>query len=120
MLLDMRQRGIVPSLEISQEAKFTLLQDLAFYLVRNGLSDAPAYRVHEQIARSSRTLNEVTAEPDKVLRFLLERSGIIRTPSEARIDFIHRSFQEYLAGRAAVDNGPSKLTGTLSLPDDFE
>jgi hypothetical protein len=106
MLLDMRdrERGIVPSLEISHEAKVTLLQDLAFYLVRNAWSDAPIDRVREQITRSSRMLNDVTAGSDEVLRFLLERSGLIRTPSEGRVDFIHRSFQEYLAGKAAVDN----------------
>lgn len=106
MLLDMRdrERGIVPSLEISHEAKVTLLQDLAFYLVRNAWSDAPIDRVREQVARSARMLNEVAAESSKVLQFLLERSGLIRTPSEGRVDFIHRSFQEYLAGKAAIDN----------------
>ena len=106
MLLDARdrERGIRSSLEISREAKITLLQDLALYLVRNALSDAAVDRVREQIARSSRTLNEITAEPDKVLKFLLERSGLIRSPSEGRIDFIHRSFQEYLAGKAAVES----------------
>lgn len=105
MLLDMRdrERGISPALDLSPETKLTLLQDLAFYLVRNAWSDAPVERVREQLARTSRTLNEVTAEPSKVLQFLIERSGLIRTPAEGRVDFIHRSFQEYLAGKAAID-----------------
>lgn len=106
MLLGMRdrERRIKPGLDISDGAKVTLLQDLALYLARNSWSDAPVDRVREQIARSARTLSEITAEPDRVLQFLIERSGLIRTPSEGRVDFIHRSFQEYLAGKAAIDD----------------
>jgi hypothetical protein len=121
MLLDMRdrERGITPSLEISHETKITLLQDLALYLVRNAWSDAPVDRVCDQIARSSRTLNEIEAEPDIVLQFLIERSGLIRTPSEGRIDFIHRSFQEYLAGKAAIDNDEIGYLLQHSTDDQF-
>jgi hypothetical protein len=106
MLLDARdrERGIASVISLSHDAKVTLLQDLAFYLVRNAWSDAPTERVREQLARSSRTLREVNSDPGEILQFLLERSGLLRTPSEGRIDFIHRSFQEYLAGKAAVDN----------------
>jgi energy-coupling factor transporter ATP-binding protein EcfA2 len=105
MLLDMRdrERRISPGLNLSQRAKTTLLQDLALYLVRNAWSDAPVERVREQIVRTTKTLNEVTADSPEVLQFLIERSGLIRMPAEGRVDFIHRSFQEYLAGKAAID-----------------
>ena len=101
MLLDMRdrQRGVHSSMNLSSEAKLTLLQDLALYLVRNGWSDAPHDRVCELLGRSSRTLSEVTAKPAELLQYLLERSGFIRSPGVGRIDFIHRSFQEYLPAR---------------------
>jgi hypothetical protein len=106
MLLDARdqERGIRPTLKLSHDAKVTLLQDLALYLVRNGWSDAPVERVQEQLARSARSLSEIDSTSEMILQFLLERSGLIRTPSEGRIDFIHRTFQEYLAGKAAVDD----------------
>jgi hypothetical protein len=104
MLLDMRdqERGIADALSLSVDAKATLLEDLAIYMVRNSLSDAPAERVREQLGRSLRTLRDVDSSPDKVLQHLLERSGLIRSPAVDRIDFIHRSFQEYLAGKAAI------------------
>ena len=33
----------------------------------------------------------------------MERSGLLREPVAGRIDFVHRTFQEYLAAKAAVD-----------------
>ncbi len=44
----------------------------------------------------------VDHSPRDVCRYLLERSGLIREPTPDRVDFIHRTFQDYLAGRAAV------------------
>jgi predicted NACHT family NTPase len=34
----------------------------------------------------------------------MERSGLLREPAAGRVDFVHRTFQEYLAAKAAVDN----------------
>ena len=39
-----------------------------------------------------------------MFRDLLERSGVLREPTAGRVDFVHRTFQEYLAAKAAVDN----------------
>ncbi|WP_324603506.1 hypothetical protein [Streptomyces sp. SPB074] len=38
-----------------------------------------------------------------VLDQLRHRSGLLRDPAEDRIDFVHRTFQEYLAAAEAVD-----------------
>jgi hypothetical protein len=38
-----------------------------------------------------------------VLSDLLVQSGLLREPTPGRIDFIHRTFQEYLAGKAAIE-----------------
>lgn len=38
-----------------------------------------------------------------LFRALLERSGLLREPTVRRIDFIHRTFQDYLAGKAAAE-----------------
>ena len=45
----------------------------------------------------------MTADAAPTLRYLLERSGVIREPVVGRIDFVHRTFQEYLAGKQAAE-----------------
>ncbi|SDJ76500.1 leucine-rich repeat domain-containing protein [Nonomuraea jiangxiensis] len=40
-----------------------------------------------------------------MLDYLIERSGVIREPVEGRVDFVHRTVQEYLTARAAAEVG---------------
>lgn len=107
MLLDRRdaERGVaVTGVDLTRGEKVQLLQDIAFWLVRNGWSDAPAERVIGQISLTARQLRTNDAAPQDVFRSLLERSGLLREPAVGRIDFVHRTFQEYLAGKAAAEN----------------
>ncbi len=107
MLLDRRdrERGVeTDEARLTKTDKAFLLQDVAFWLVRNGWSDAPSDRVIGRVARSMRQLHKVSAEAPEVFRSLLERSGVLREPAAGRVDFVHRTFQEYLAAKAAVDN----------------
>jgi hypothetical protein len=39
----------------------------------------------------------------------LQRSGVIREPVPGRIDFVHRTVQEYLAAKQAADLGDMDL-----------
>lgn len=107
MLLERRdrERGVeLAQVPLTRTDKSLVLQDIAFWLIRNGWSDAPADRVAAQVARSLVHLHKVSADPPDVFRDLMERSGLLREPAVGRIDFIHRTFQEYLAAKAAVDN----------------
>jgi hypothetical protein len=107
MLLDRRdrERGVSPGdLQLARSDKVLLLQDIAFWLVRNGWSDAPSDRVATQLERSARHLQGASAEAGDIFRSLLERSGLLREPTTGRVDFVHRTFQEYLAGKAAAEN----------------
>jgi hypothetical protein len=107
MLLERRdrERGVeLAQVPLTRTDKLLILQDIAFWLIRNGWSDAPTDRVAAQVARSLVQLHQVSAEPPDVFRDLMERSGLLREPSAGRVDFVHRTFQEYLAAKAAVDN----------------
>jgi hypothetical protein len=59
--------------------------------------------VIERIAAKLRGMVQVRATPAQVYRVLLERSGLLREPVEGQTDFVHRSFQEYLAAKEAVE-----------------
>lgn len=99
------ERGVASGgVRLTRSDKVQLLQDIAFWLVRNGWSDAPSERVVGQVARTARQLRGSSADPQDVFRSLLERSGLLREPVVGRIDFVHRTFQEYLAGKAAVED----------------
>jgi NACHT domain len=100
-----RERGVVPGqVALPKTDKLLLLQDIALWLVRNAWSDAPVDRVIAQVSRTMAQLRDPSADPGVVFRDLLERSGVLREPAAGRVDFIHRTFQEYLAGKAAAEN----------------
>jgi hypothetical protein len=52
--------------------------------------------------RCGAKLHRVQGDGRQVLTHLLDRSGLLRMPVMGRIDFVHKTFQEYLAARAAV------------------
>ncbi|SES01866.1 NACHT domain-containing protein [Lentzea albida] len=105
MLLDLRdaERGIARILTTSD--KTVLLRDLAWRLTLGGLSQLPTAKVHEHVARKIRSMPNVDEEPGVVVAHLLERSGVIREPVPGQVDFVHRTFQEYLAGEEAMQDG---------------
>jgi hypothetical protein len=41
--------------------------------------------------------------PEDILRHLLDRSGLLREPTPGAVDFVHRTFQDYLGARAVVE-----------------
>ncbi|WP_051766143.1 NACHT domain-containing protein [Saccharothrix syringae] len=105
MLLERRdaERRIEALAGLSRTRKALLLGDLAYWFIRNDLTDAPVSRAVEQVERRLTSMPEVRASAEAVYRHLLERSGLLREPVEGRVDFVHRTFQEYLAAKAAID-----------------
>ncbi|MEV4753625.1 NACHT domain-containing protein [Micromonospora sp. NPDC049559] len=105
MLLERRdiERGLDAVRGLTRTAKTLLLQDVAYWLIRNGWSEAPTSRVVERIGTRLPNLPAIEATAEEVYRHLLERSGLIREPVHEHTNFVHRTFQEYLAGKAAVD-----------------
>jgi hypothetical protein len=81
-----------------------LLQDFAFWLMLNDYTDASVSDVIACFNRRLATLQRVqNVRPEVVFRYFLERSGLIREPIAGRVDFVHRTFQEYLAASEAID-----------------
>lgn len=91
--------------DFGREAQTQLLQHLAYWLQRNGRTEADLARAHGLIAGLLPSLPAVAEQgtPKTVLAYLRERSGLLQDSVPDRIGFAHRSFQSYLAAKAAVE-----------------
>jgi Leucine-rich repeat (LRR) protein len=108
LLLERRdaERGVPRTdLSLSARDKIYLLQDLAWWLSLNNRAELPIGQAIDHLARKLAALPHVTAQPGEVLAHLLVRSGVIREPMVGRIDFIHRTIQEYLAAKEVAEAG---------------
>ncbi|SHG21883.1 NACHT domain-containing protein [Streptoalloteichus hindustanus] len=107
MLLERRDadRNVVAGAEIQASAseKRVLLQVLAWWLNENGRTEMSRDQALARIAERLRGMPNVQEDAETLLDHLIERSGVIRSPAMGRIDFIHRTFQEFLAAREAMD-----------------
>ncbi|ACZ00108.1 NACHT domain-containing protein [Thermomonospora curvata] len=113
MLLETRdaQRN-VPSaraVPLERDQKIRILQDLAWHLSTSNRVELPKPMVQRLIADRLATMPQVRAGAEAVLEALLERSGVLREPVPGRIDFVHRTVQEYLAAKQAADLGDMDL-----------
>jgi hypothetical protein len=106
MLLHRRdtERGVqsaMPGMTVPEQLQ--VLQDLAWRLSLNGRSELSLAEAVEHVKRRLAAMPRVTAPAGRVLTHLVERSGVLREPAVDRIDFVHRTFQEYLAAREAAE-----------------
>ncbi|RMI31521.1 NACHT domain-containing protein [Streptomyces triticirhizae] len=102
---------------LSLDDKLVLLRDLAWRLSENNRSETDQERAATHVGAKLRAMRHLD-EPDgaSVLRQLLDRSGVLRSPAEGRLDFVHRTFQEYLAAEeAAEEDRIGSLVGRAHL-----
>ncbi|MBB1244713.1 NACHT domain-containing protein [Streptomyces durbertensis] len=91
--------------ELDDESQIELLQKLAYWLIRNGRSELDQTDAVRLIGRVLPAMPHVAAQGDaaQVFRHLLVRSGLLREPAPGAVDFVHRTFQDYLGAREAVE-----------------
>ncbi|GAB2919232.1 NACHT domain-containing protein [Streptomyces mayteni] len=89
--------------QLGKEPQIQLLQKLAYWLIRNGRSEMERTDAVAVLAAALPAMPYLDTDPPEVYRYLLERSGLLREPSAGRVEFIHRTFQDYLGGRMAVE-----------------
>ncbi|MGA4838618.1 NACHT domain-containing protein [Streptomyces sp. G45] len=110
MLLERRDRerdlyGRRPP-KLDQKSATEPLKRLAYWLIRNErtrLERRHAVDLVERLRPSVPQLARAGSAED-VLRLLLDRSGILREPAEGAVDFIHRTFQDFLGAKAALED----------------
>lgn len=90
--------------ELAYREREILLRSFALWMHENGASDATSDDYYGRITKQLAALYRVKASAEEVGRYLLERSGVLREPIPGRVDFVHRTFLEYLAAAAIVDD----------------
>ncbi|WP_306318295.1 MULTISPECIES: NACHT domain-containing NTPase [unclassified Streptomyces] len=116
MLLSRRdtQRDMFPegerstsSIQLTELPQIQLLQRLAYWLIRNSQSEMDRERAQQIVAEALPSLPLAAAQGDahRILGHLLVRSGLLREPTLGTLEFVHRTFQDYLGARAAVEDG---------------
>ncbi|GLF97368.1 NACHT domain-containing protein [Streptomyces yaizuensis] len=122
MLLERRdlERGVQDELRLSSETQILLLQKLAHWMIRNDTAEMERADAVAQLSRALEYMPHVQAPAERVLAHLLERSGLLREPAHDRLDFVHRTFQDYLGAKALVEEGDFPLLLANADRDQWE
>ena len=116
LLLDSRDNGRkisstnyknVPKLDYSRKRK--ILEEIAYWMMNSGVSAENRDTVEkfiEHLLKDTNILLECKQEYTgrDLLDFFIERSGMIREPEVGVIDFVHKTFMEFLAVKAICRN----------------
>ncbi|PTH83375.1 ATP-binding protein [Streptomyces sp. A244] len=107
---DQRLIGSPEGVSLDEDDQILLLQKIAYWLIRNGLAevekDTAMRMVQDAISHmpAVRQGAGTSWTPKQVFDHLVTRSGMLREPTTETIEFLHRTFQDYLGARAAVEN----------------
>lgn len=124
MLLERRDRErsvtVPDGLRLPKDTQIQLLQRLAHWMIRNGRTEMERDDAVAQLDRHLARTARLDAAPGELFRHLLDRSGVLREPAEGRVDFVHRTFQDYLGAKAAVEEGDFPLLLDNAHKDEWE
>ncbi|MFG5724455.1 NACHT domain-containing protein [Streptomyces murinus] len=105
MLLARRDRERGMGVDLGEEVQLELLQRLAYALVLSGRTEMGTDGAEVIVGRCLPVVASAGSDASAVLRELLLRSGLLRQPAAGVVDFVHRTFQDYLGARYAVEEG---------------
>ncbi|WP_405425710.1 NACHT domain-containing protein [Streptomyces erythrochromogenes] len=96
----------VEGVYLTREEQIALLQRFAYWLIRNGQLEAGREEAVEMVGEWLNSMPQVAAQggAEQVFTHLLIRSGLLLEPVPGSVVFVHRTFQDYLGAKAAVES----------------
>ncbi|MEV1048992.1 NACHT domain-containing protein [Streptomyces sp. NPDC049916] len=104
---DIRRRVPDPEgVSLTVEQHTQLLQRIAVWLVRGGQAEFTREQGLRQIGRALKGMRQVAEKhsSEAVLTHLLNRSGLLQKHGDDTYQFIHRTFQDFLAAKEFVED----------------
>lgn len=91
-------------ISLNYEEKKTILSHFAYWLMRNGGQNGTVELFKEKIAYVLKSLDNShrNTSVEEITQYFIERSGLLQVVENSNIDFIHRSFMEYLTASEVV------------------
>ncbi|MGW0720501.1 NACHT domain-containing protein [Streptomyces sp. NPDC002778] len=89
--------GHADVVRLSSGVQELILRKLAYWMIRNDLTEVSVEQMAERVGSYLRETPDDTLDPAAVTQHLIIRTGLLRAPAVGRVDFVHRTFQEYLA-----------------------
>lgn len=109
MLIDSRDtaKQVINKIELSYTCKMAILNDLAYWMLRNNKTLVSKTSAIEHLSQKLVNMGIAKTDNDvyETLQFLIERSGVLREPEIGSIDFIHKTFQEFMAANEISKQG---------------
>ncbi|WP_405446745.1 NACHT domain-containing protein [Streptomyces erythrochromogenes] len=101
-----REISGVEGVHLTRDEQVALLQRFAYWLIRNGQVEADRDEAVEMVAEWLHSMPQVAAQGGaaQVFTHLLIRSGLLLEPVPGSVVFVHRTFQDYLGAKAAVES----------------
>ncbi|WP_419999114.1 NACHT domain-containing protein [Streptomyces boninensis] len=125
MLLERRdpERAMAPvdGIDLQHQPKVRLLHKLAHWMLVNGRSEMKRSTAIRTLAEHLPAVPDAAGhDAETIYRHLLDRTGLLREPTPDTVDFIHRTFQDYLAAEACVQREDFDLLLNNSHRTDWE
>ncbi|MDW4910968.1 NACHT domain-containing protein [Streptomyces sp. ADMS] len=117
-----RSIDVPEGIELTEHQSIQLLQRLAYWLIRNRQTEmdrATALALVDDALPAMQAVAE-QGTADQVLTHVVGRSGLLRQPTADTIDFVHRTFQDYLGAKAAIEAHDFPLLVNNAHDDQWE
>ncbi|WP_326688779.1 MULTISPECIES: NACHT domain-containing protein [unclassified Streptomyces] len=99
------------AVKLQRGARERLLRKLAYRMLVDRRVELTMDEALEEIARQLPAIPSTSGQgaPEDIFNHLLLRTGLLREQSDRAVEFVHRTVQDYLAAKEAVDQGAFDL-----------